>query len=105
LTTTGTEGGADYAATESRQFSNIAATTLQFPVAGGKYSFDALGTWGSGNAQVQLLGGDASTWLNVGSAVTANGVQTLDLPAGQYRIAISSGATAVYAALTKIAED
>ena len=92
-------------ATESHEFSNLAATTLQFPILGGKYSFDASGTWGSGNAQVELLGPDGSTWLNVGSSVTANGVQTLDLPAGQYRIAISSGATAVYAVLTKIVAD
>ncbi len=92
-------------ATESHEYSNIAATTLQFPILGGKYSFDASGTWGSGNVQVELLGPDGSTWLNVGSSVTANGVQTLDLPAGQYRIAISSGATAVYAVLTKIVED
>jgi hypothetical protein len=56
-------------ATESHEFSNLAATTLQFPILGGKYSFDASGTWGSGNAQVELLGPDGSTWLNVGSSV------------------------------------
>lgn len=92
-------------ATEAKQFSNISATTLQFPLAGGKYGLEISATWGSGNAQVESLSIDGSTWLNVGSSVTANGVQTLDLPAGQYRIAISSGATAVYAALTKIVED
>jgi hypothetical protein len=58
----------------------------------------------SGNAQVEALSIDGSTWLNVGSSVTANGTSTYDLPAGQYRIGISS-ATAVYAALTKIVED
>jgi hypothetical protein len=93
------------AASESKLFSNIAATTLQLPLSGGKYCFSALGTWGSGNAEVQLLGGDSSTWLNCGSAISANGVETLDRPVGQYRIAISSGATAVYAAITKIVED
>jgi hypothetical protein len=53
---------------------------------------------------VEALSIDGSTWLNVGSSVTANGTSTYDLPAGQYRISISS-ATAVYAALTKIVED
>ena len=91
-------------ATESKQFSNIVATTLQFPIAGGKYGLEISATWGSGNVQVETLSLDSSTWLNVGSAVTANGVSTYDLPAGQYRIGISS-ATAVYAALTTIVED
>jgi hypothetical protein len=93
------------AATESKQFSNIAATTLQFPINGGKYGLEISATWGSGNVQVETLSLDSSTWLNVGSAVTANGVSTYDLPAGQYRLAVSSGATAIYAALTKIVED
>ena len=91
-------------ATESRIFSNIVATTLQFPLSGGKYCFDALGTWGTGNVQVQLLGGDASTWLNCGSAISSNGVSTLDLPLGSFQIAVASGATAVYTRLTKIVE-
>ena len=41
------------------------------------------------------------TWLNVGSAITANGFASLALPSGQYRIAITT-ATAVYAALTSM---
>jgi hypothetical protein len=92
-------------ATESKQYSNIAATTLQFSIAGGKYGLEISATWGSGNVQIETLSLDNSSWLNVGSAVTANGVSTYDLPAGQYRLAISSGATAIYAALTKIVED
>lgn len=91
-------------AAEAKQFSNISATTAAFPLLGGKYGLDISATWSSGNAQVETLAIDGSTWLNVGSAVTANGTSTYDLPAGQYRIGISS-ATAVYAALTKIVED
>lgn len=92
-------------ASESHQGSNLAATSSVFTVNGGKFSLDISGTWGSGNAQVELLGPDGSTWLNVGSSVTANIVQTLDLPSGQFRVAITSGATAVYFALTRIVED
>jgi hypothetical protein len=91
-------------ATESHQFSNINATTLQFPIIGGRYSAEAAATWSSDNAQIQTLALDGSTWINVGSAITANGTSTYDLPAGQYRVAISS-ATAVYFALTKVVED
>jgi hypothetical protein len=91
-------------ATESKQFSDISATTAAFSLLGGKYGLDISATWSSGNAQVETLATDGSTWLNVGSAVTANGTSTYDLPPGQYRIGISS-ATAVYAALTKIIEE
>ncbi len=35
--------------TESKQFSNISATTLQFPLVGGKYGLDISATWSSGN--------------------------------------------------------
>ena len=92
-------------ATESRSGLNVASTTATFSLIGGKYSFDAVGSWSSGSVQVELLAPDASTWLNCGSAVSANGVQTLDLPAGQYRVAVSGSASAVYFALTRIAED
>jgi hypothetical protein len=93
------------AATESKQASNISSTTATFSLIGGKYSFDASGTWGSGNTQVETLSIDGSSWLNVGSSVSSNGVSVLELPAGQYRVAVSGGASAVFFSLTKIVED
>ena len=51
--------------------------------------------------QLQIQSFDKVTWLNVGSAITANGFASLALPPGQYRIAITT-ATAVYAALTSM---
>jgi hypothetical protein len=92
------------AATESHQGSNLAATSSTFTVAGGKFSLDVVGSWGSGSAQLELLGPDFSTWLNAGSSVTSNTIQTLDLPSGQYRVVITGGASAVYFALTKVIE-
>jgi hypothetical protein len=56
---------------------------------------------GGGNVQLQLLGPDASTWLNVGTAITANGFSNLTLPSGTYRIAVTA-ATGVYASLTSV---
>ena len=67
-----------------------------FTLLGGKYGLDISGTWSSGNAQVETLSIDGSTWLNVGSSVSANGVSVLELPAGQYRVAVSGSASAVY---------
>ena len=91
-------------ATESRQFSNISATTAAFALLGGKYGLDISATFGGGNLQLQTLSVDGSTWINVGSSITANGVSTYDLVPGQDRIAVTT-ATAVYAALARIVED
>jgi hypothetical protein len=88
-------------ATESHQFSNIAATTGAFGLFGGKYELAAAATWGGGNVQLEALAGDASTWLNVGSAITTNGVTVFDLAPGQYRLAVTT-ATSAYLALTTI---
>jgi hypothetical protein len=48
-----------------------------------------------------LLGPDGTTWLNAATALTANGFQSLTLPPGIYRIAVTT-ATAVHAALTSV---
>lgn len=92
------------AATESHQFSDISATTGAFTLMGGKYGLDISATWNSGNAQLETLAADGSTWINVGSSITANGFSNYDLPPGQYQIAITS-ATAVYAALSTVPDE
>lgn len=86
---------------EAFAFSNIAATTAAFRVRGGKYMLCATATFGGGNIQLQTLGPDAATWVNVGSSVTAAGVAVFDLAGGQYRFAITT-ATAVYVALSSV---
>jgi hypothetical protein len=88
-------------ATQSVQFSNIAATTAGFSIYGGSFGFSVVATFGGGNVVLQLLGPDQTTWLNAATALTANGFQSLTLPPGIYRIAITT-ATAVYAALTSV---
>jgi hypothetical protein len=92
-------------ATESRQFSNVSSTTAAFSLLGGKYGLDISGTFSSGSVQIQTLSIDGSTWIPVGSSVSANGVQVLELPIGQYRTAVSGSVSAVYFSLTRIAED
>ena len=94
-------------ASESKSFSNISATTAAFTLKGGRYVLNGVATWSAGNIAVQMLAADGSTWVApwtiAGSAnsMTANGSLTLDLPPGQYRIAVTT-ATAVYASLASI---
>jgi len=89
------------AATQTVNFSNIAATTAAFALLGGKYALTVTATFGGGNVQLQILSLDGSTWLNVGSSVTTAGVSTNDIPAGQYRLSITT-ATAVFASVSRV---
>ena len=86
---------------DGQVFKNIAATTAAFALAGGEYGSDIMATFGGGNVQLQKLAADGSTYVNVGSSVTANGYQTNDLPAGTYKWAITT-ATAVYIAMNRV---
>lgn len=54
-------------ATESNQFSNIAATTAAFILKGGRYA--PIATFGGGDLQLQILALDGVTWINVGAAI------------------------------------
>lgn len=82
---------------EGQSFANISATTAAFYLKGGYYMVAAVATWGGGNAELQSLGPDGTTWLSAPTALklTANGMIAGYLPPGQYRFAITT-ATAVY---------
>lgn len=92
---------------ESKNFSNISATTAAFTLKGGRYAFFGVAIFGGGNIAVQALGPDGSTWvppLNIAGAANtlmAAGEQVMDPPPGQYRIAVTT-ATAVYASLSAV---
>jgi hypothetical protein len=84
--------------TETKQFSNISATTAAFTLTGGRYGFIVTATFGGGNVALQTLGRDGSTWIPVSSQTAANSV-AVDLAPGQYRIAI---ATAVFVIVGRV---
>ncbi len=73
---------------ESTQFSNISATTAAFQVMGGRYGITCMGT-GFGTVTLQTLAGDGSTYLTAATAIAANGVTIVDLPAGTYKFALA----------------
>lgn len=75
---------------------NASATSAGQTWGGGRGVFSAVATWGGGNVQLQYLGPNGSTWLNVGSALTADGLAAFELPPGQIRASVTT-ATAVYA--------
>lgn len=86
--------------TDGVLFSNISATTAAFRLKGGKYAVAVVGS-SFGTVTLQALGPDGSTWLTALTAFSANGIANVDLPAGQYRLAISS-TTAVYASVAGV---
>jgi len=53
--------------------------------------------------QLQLLGPDSTTWIDVGSNLTANGVTIITLTEGTYRMFLNGGtATDVFVNLDQI---
>jgi hypothetical protein len=80
--------------------SATAAATL---VVGGRYVLVLLATAYGATCYLQTLGPDGSTWINVNAAAySANQVTAYDLPAGQYRMNLGVGNSALYATLVKI---
>jgi hypothetical protein len=93
------------AAREQVTFSNIAATTAAFALGGGLYVSDVKATFGGGNVALQRIMPDASTYVTVITAQTADGASSATyLPPGQYKYLITT-ATAVYIALTRIPQE
>jgi hypothetical protein len=88
---------------DSKEFSNIAATTAAFVLNGGYYMVAAVATFGGGSVELQILGPDQSTWLSAPTALklTAAGTIAGYLPPGQYRFAIATS-TAVYCSVAGV---
>jgi microcystin-dependent protein len=81
--------------------SNISATTAAFNLAGGMYGVDATATFGGGNIVLQKLAGDGTTWVIALTAITTASFVTVYLPAGSYRLAITT-ATGCYVVISHI---
>lgn len=84
-------------------------------IMGGAYAYDAIATWGGGNAELQKLGPDGSTYVNIFDTFnnagteadlevgkfTANGSKVLHLSPGIYQVVITT-ATGASIALTRV---
>lgn len=94
-------------ASDAVSFGPITANTSAFTLKGGRYVFNAVATFGGGNVQLQMLAADGTSWVapkDIGGSannLTAAGSQTVDLPAGQFRVAVTT-ATAVYASVARV---
>ena len=76
--------------------SNASATGSAAQWPGGKGVFAAEATWGGGTVKLQMKSANG-TWLDVASnSLTANGITSFELPAGEIRANVAT-ATAVYA--------
>lgn len=69
-------------------YDNISATTAAFTLSAGKYMVELIGAT-FGTVILQVLGEDGSTYLTATTAFSANGVSTVDLGAGQYRLVLA----------------
>jgi hypothetical protein len=85
---------------------NVAVTGAAIVMpAGGTYSFAVVGTFGGATVNLQILGPDGVTYIDIaGASFTANGVMSVDLPAGAtVKAKITGGApSGIYATLSLI---
>lgn len=79
--------------------------TATFVLVGGEYMMNGVSAnWNGGNAELQYLGADGATFVKVGTDISANGVQTVDLAPGTYRFNITT-TTAGSVALGRVPRD
>lgn len=84
------------------KFLNVGTgATSAFELKGGKYGVLWQATLGGGNLALQALAADGGTWLAVGTALSALGFASFDLPPGQYRFNVTTS-TANYISMTGI---
>jgi hypothetical protein len=99
-------------ATQSVQFSNIAATPANFRLNGGVYSFRYVGTLASGSIVFNALGPDGSTLVGIknlagtaASVTTGTGVSgavdSIWLPPGMYQVTLTN-ASGVYVNIASV---
>lgn len=89
---------------EGQSFRNISATTAAFTLTlGGYYDVAASATWGGGNAHLQRMLPDGSTFVDVGASTnfTANGAVIVQLPPGTYKFTVTTAA-AVYLSVSRV---
>lgn len=89
-------------ANDGKSFDNIDATTDPFELYGGRFGIIAHATsWGGGSATLNVLADDNTTWVLAATAITADGTALVDLPPGQYQVAIAT-ATGVFFSLVRV---
>lgn len=106
-------------ATDGYSAANISATTAAFTLAGGRYAASVVATFGGGTVNLQMLGPDGSTYIDLKQAFdkpdavggteedlvigtfAAAGLKVFDLPSGSYRLTIAT-ASAVYASIARV---
>lgn len=86
--------------------SNGTATGAAFKVNGGLYAFSVQGTFSGATVKLQILGPDGATYQDIDAALalTAAGIQGVDLPGGATVKAVVSGGppSGIYANLAFI---
>src|SRR3984885_6108176 len=87
-------------------FSNISATTTPFLLTPGSYGVTvSSASFNGGSVTLEIQSLDGTTFIPVLPPFSANGYQEILLPTGLYQLAVSGGATAVYAQIATDSPD
>lgn len=99
----GTEVAEDIVTSSYTLLSNAASTGDYVEVRGGTYVWDAVGTFGGATLQLQTLGSDGTTDLDIeGAELTANGNFESPVLLGdgtQVRVEVTGSPTGIYSTL------
>lgn len=88
-------------ATEDVTYQNVSTDQGPFRLNGGKYGIATIASSYGTSVNLQLLGPDGSTYITV-LALIADGLQTVDIPPGTYKIGMSGVPSGVYISVTSI---
>jgi hypothetical protein len=85
------------------KFENISATTADFKIEiPGTYSILITGTFNGGSYVLQQLAGDGTTYVNMHTAISANGRTTAVCGVGTYRFLEAGATSAMYISLDRV---
>lgn len=95
-----------WASQSHKLLDNASATGSAFTVLGGRYIWDAVATWSGATAQLQSLGPDGSTWVDITDAsLTDDGAIGVFIANGsKIRVLITGSPSAVYSSLVSVRE-
>ena len=76
-------------------FTGGSGTIGPYYILGGRYAFAMSATWGGGNAVLNILMPNGSTYVQVAPTLSADGSSIVDLPAGEVEIVITTATAAM----------
>lgn len=81
----------------------VTQTVGPYRLTAGKFQFAGVATsWTGQTATLEMLGPDAATYVPLATGLTGNAVTVLDLPDGQYQVALATTSEPVSVSVVRV---